>query len=193
MLQHLIGFVPQDDTLHQDMTAKENLQYCCQLRADPSRTRDDQRRLVDQVISSLDLTKKRHKLVGSTEKRGLSGGERKRVNVGMELMGEPLLLFLDEPTSGLDSCLAEELMSFLHELSAKGLTIAAVVHQPRVEVFKRLDDVLFLGTQKVGEDEEEVVGRVAYYGPGKVSQSVSRSITFKGAGISTNVLKAKSE
>jgi len=169
VLQHLIGFVPQDDTMHQDLTAKENLQYCCRLRADPSKTTAAQKRLVDEVIASLDLTKKRHKLVGSTEKRGLSGGERKRVNVGMELMGEPLLLFLDEPTSGLDATMAEELMRFLHELSTKGLTIAAVVHQPRVEVFKRFDDVLFLGTQRVGEDEEEVIGRVAYYGAAKVN------------------------
>ena len=73
------------------------------------------------------------------------------------------MLFLDEPTSGLDSTTAEELMQYLHRLTATGLTIGAVIHQPRIEVFLGVDDVIFLGRG----------GRVAYYGPAKVSRTLA--------------------
>lgn len=75
-----------------------------------------------------------------------------------ELTSKPLVLFLDEPTSGLDSTTAEELMQYLHRLTSTGLTIAAVIHQPRIEVFLGVDDVIFLGRG----------GRLAYYGAAKV-------------------------
>ncbi len=153
-LHDVMGFVPQDDIMYEDLTVKENLLYCCQLRADPSMSRLEQRQHVDRVIDSLGLFPSRHSMIGSTEDRGISGGQRKRVNVGMELTSKPLVLFLDEPTSGLDSTTSAELMQYLHRLTATGLTIAAVIHQPRIEVFLGVDDVIFLGRG----------GRVAYYG-----------------------------
>jgi ABC-type multidrug transport system ATPase subunit len=153
-LHDVMGFVPQDDIMYEDLTVKENLLYCCQLRADPSMSRAEQRQHVNRVIDSLGLFPSRHSLIGSTEDRGISGGQRKRVNVGMELTSKPLVLFLDEPTSGLDSTTSAELMQYLHRLTATGLTIAAVIHQPRIEVFLGVDDVIFLGRG----------GRVAYYG-----------------------------
>jgi ABC-type multidrug transport system ATPase subunit len=102
-LHDVMGFVPQDDIMYEDLTVKENLLFCCQLRADPSMSRAEQRRHVDRVIDSLGLFPSRHSMIGSTEDRGISGGQRKRVNVAMELTSKPLLLFLDEPTSGLVS------------------------------------------------------------------------------------------
>jgi len=102
-LHDVMGFVPQDDIMYEDLTVKENLLYCCQLRADPSMSRAEQMRHVDRVIDSLGLFPSRHSMIGSTEDRGISGGQRKRVNVAMELTSKPLLLFLDEPTSGLVS------------------------------------------------------------------------------------------
>jgi len=102
-LHDVMGFVPQDDIMYEDLTVRENLLYCCQLRADPSMSRAEQRQHVDRVIDSLGLFPSRHSMIGSTEDRGISGGQRKRVNVAMELTSKPLLLFLDEPTSGLVS------------------------------------------------------------------------------------------
>jgi ABC-type lipoprotein export system ATPase subunit len=82
-LHDVMGFVPQDDIMYEDLTVKENLTYCCQLRADPAMSRAEQRRHVDRVIDSLGLFPSRHSIIGSTEERGISGGQRKRVNVGM--------------------------------------------------------------------------------------------------------------
>jgi ABC-type lipoprotein export system ATPase subunit len=82
-LHDVMGFVPQDDIMYEDLTVKENLTYCCQLRMDPGMSRAEQRRHVDRVIDSLGLFPSRHSIIGSTEERGISGGQRKRVNVGM--------------------------------------------------------------------------------------------------------------
>ena len=76
----------------------------------------------------------RHTIVGDASRRGLSGGQRKRVNVGLELVADPSLIFLDEPTSGLDSTAALELMHALHRLSNFGVAVCAVLHQPRLQV-----------------------------------------------------------
>jgi ABC-type multidrug transport system ATPase subunit len=75
----------------------------------------------------------------------ISGGERRRVSLGVSLAGAPLCLFLDEPTSGLDSSSALSLFQLLKELAAGGLTVVAVVHQPRAEVFAATDDLIVLG------------------------------------------------
>jgi ABC-type multidrug transport system ATPase subunit len=79
-------------------------------------------------------------------RRSISGGERRRVSLGVSLAGAPLCLFLDEPTSGLDSSSALSLFQLLKELAAGGLTVVAVVHQPRAEVFAATDDLIVLGT-----------------------------------------------
>lgn len=87
--------------------------------------------IVERVIDFLGLQSVRGSLVGTVEKRGISGGQRKRVNVGLELVMEPSLLFLDEPTSGLDSASSQLLIRALRREALEGVNICMVVHQPR--------------------------------------------------------------
>ncbi|KAJ1625863.1 P-loop containing nucleoside triphosphate hydrolase protein, partial [Pavlovales sp. CCMP2436] len=100
----------------------------------------------------------RDSVVGSVEVRGISGGQRKRVNIGLEMVADPLALFLDEPTSGLDAATAELVLSALRRLARLGRTVVAVLHQPRYSAFKLLDKVTLLLLLGVG-------GRTIYCGP----------------------------
>lgn len=86
--------------------------------------------------SAMDMVHIRHSLIGDEDRRGISGGQRKRVNVAIELMGMPLLLFLDEPTSGLDSTSTVELLSILQSFAKRNMTVAMVIHQPSYECFQ---------------------------------------------------------
>ena len=101
---------------------------------------------VDVIIKSLGIDHVKNSIIGNEETRGISGGQRKRVNIGMELVAEPSILFLDEPTSGLDSSTAFEVVSNLKKIAIKqGLTVAAVIHSPSPSTFKEFDDLLLLG------------------------------------------------
>ena len=100
---------------------------------------------VDEVLEMLQIGHVQHSIVGSVEKRGISGGQRKRVNIGLELVADPDVLFLDEPTSGLDSTSAEIILAALKDLSRLGRTIIMVIHQPRYSIFASMDNVIFLG------------------------------------------------
>ena len=87
-----------------------------------------------------------HSIIGNEYQRGVSGGQRKRVNIGIELIAEPSILFLDEPTSGLDSTSTVSLIETLQQIAqAKSMTIASVIHQPSYSAFKMFDDLLLLG------------------------------------------------
>ena len=109
---------------------------------------------VETVIEKLNLTKCADTVVGSPGLvRGISGGERKRTNVALSLLGSPSLLLLDEPTSGLDSKMSDSLMRDVKQITEQGCTVVATIHQPSEAVFMRFDKVLLLET-----------GRVAYYG-----------------------------
>ena len=115
-------------------------------------------RIIEDTIEMLGLDHIRNSSVGSVEKRGISGGQRKRVNIGTELVANPSLLFMDEPTSGLDASAALEVLSSLRRLADLGLTIITVVHQPRYSIFSSFHTVLFLGqggqTVFLGRTEE---------------------------------------
>lgn len=99
---------------------------------------------VDSLIAALGLEKVRFQRVGDASKRSLSGGERKRVNIGLELVAAPQVLVLDEPTSGLDAKTALDLMELLKSLASNGTIIICALHQPRTEIFALLDDLLLL-------------------------------------------------
>lgn len=94
--------------------------------------------IVERVIESLGLQEVRNSVVGTVEKRGISGGQRKRVNVGLEMVMEPSLLILDEPTSGLDSSSSQLLLRALRREALEGVNICMVVHQPRYQLHKHL-------------------------------------------------------
>ena len=93
------------------------------------------------VVKYLGLTPVMDSVVGDAENRGISGGQRKRVNIGMELVADPSVLFLDEPTSGLDSCTSLELCQSLRKLAhEQNMTVAAIVHSPSLPSFLQFDD-----------------------------------------------------
>lgn len=94
-------------------------------------SRSDKVRVLERVIESLGLQEIRNSLVGTVEKRGISGGQRKRVNVGTEMVMEPSLLILDEPTTGLDSASSQLLLKALRHEALEGVNVCAVIHQPR--------------------------------------------------------------
>ncbi|KAL0451370.1 UNVERIFIED_CONTAM: ABC transporter G family member 28 [Sesamum latifolium] len=109
----IVGFVPQDDVVHGNLTVEENIWFSANCRLSADLPKADKVLVVERVIESLGLQPVRDSLVGTVEKRGISGGQRKRVNVGLELVMEPSLLFLDEPTSGLDSSSSQLLLRAL--------------------------------------------------------------------------------
>ena len=116
------------------------------MRLPPQCSSIEIRRVVDETLDKLNLWKIRHSPVGDEERRGISGGQRKRVNIGMELVADPSVLFLDEPTSGLDSTSSLEVCQILRGLAQdQGINVTAVLHQPRYEIFEMFHDVLLLG------------------------------------------------
>lgn len=142
-LEGVFGFVPQDDLLIEDLTVFENLYFAaCQCFKD--KTKEDITKIVHQTLSNLGLLEKRDLKVGNPFNKVISGGQRKRLNIALELIREPLVLFLDEPTSGLSSRDSENLMDLLHDLTLKGKLVFTVIHQPSSEIFKMLDKVIIL-------------------------------------------------
>ncbi|KAL0358649.1 UNVERIFIED_CONTAM: ABC transporter G family member 28 [Sesamum angustifolium] len=140
----IVGFVPQDDIVHGNLTVEENIWFSANCRLSAELPKADKVLVVERVIESLGLQPVRDSLVGTVEKRGISGGQRKRVNVGLELVMEPSLLFLDEPTSGLDSSSSQLLLRALRREALEGVNICMVVHQPSYSLFKMFDDLILL-------------------------------------------------
>eukprot|EP00041_Stephanoeca_diplocostata_P007888 m.113397 g.113397 ORF g.113397 m.113397 type:complete len:761 (-) comp17080_c0_seq3:163-2445(-) len=140
-----IGFVPQDDIMHSNLKVREVLYYQAALRLPRRCARDQVMAIVDETIELLELQHVSNSLIGSVRSRGISGGQRKRVNIGMELVADPTLLVLDEPTSGLDSTSGLRVINGLQAAARrKGITIIAVLHQPRYEIFRTCDRVMLL-------------------------------------------------
>ncbi|XP_057954658.1 ABC transporter G family member 28-like isoform X3 [Malania oleifera] len=140
----IIGFVPQDDIVHGNLTVEENLWFSARCRLSADLPKPEKVLVVERVIESLGLQAVRDSLVGTVEKRGISGGQRKRVNVGLEMVMEPSLLILDEPTSGLDSSSSQLLLRALRREALEGVNICTVVHQPSYTLFKMFDDLILL-------------------------------------------------
>ena len=142
-LEGVMGLVPQDDLLIEELTVFENLYYAaCQCFGGMSE--DKIIRIVEKTLSLLGLSDKRDLKVGSPLNKVISGGQRKRLNIALELIREPSVLFLDEPTSGLSSKDSENIMDLLRELTLKGKLIFTVIHQPSSDIFKMFDMVAIL-------------------------------------------------
>uniref|UniRef100_A0A4W3GDY1 ATP-binding cassette sub-family G member 2-like n=1 Tax=Callorhinchus milii TaxID=7868 RepID=A0A4W3GDY1_CALMI len=162
------GYVVQDDVVMGTLTVKENLLFSAALRLPNSISFKEKEERVDQVISELGLTKVANSKVGTEMVRGVSGGERKRTNIGMELITEPPVLFLDEPTTGLDSSTANAVLILLKRLSRRGRTIIFSIHQPRYSIFKLFDSLSLLAS-----------GRMVYHGPAKLALQYFSSIGYE--------------
>jgi ABC-type multidrug transport system ATPase subunit/ABC-type multidrug transport system permease subunit len=155
-LKKISGFVFQDDVILQTMTGQEALTMVATLNLPSSLTDQERKDAVDGVVDMLKLEKARHTIVGDSEQKGLSGGERKRLACGMALISNPACLFLDEPTSGLDTFTAFKVVKILKDVAQTGRTVVATVHQPSAELFFMFDDLLLLAE-----------GRTVYHGPTK--------------------------
>ncbi|MEZ5174162.1 MAG: ATP-binding cassette domain-containing protein [Bacteroidia bacterium] len=141
----LIGYVSQDDLLIAELTVFENLWFnACLCYANSSKM--ERLRKVYQTLEQLGLTEIRNLRVGDSLNKTISGGQRKRLNIALELLREPPVLFVDEPTSGLSSRDSEHIMNLLKELSLKGKLIFVVIHQPSSDIFKMFDRLVLLDT-----------------------------------------------
>nr|GMC79652.1 putative white-brown complex homolog protein 30 [Ipomoea batatas] len=164
----IIGFVAQDDIVHGNLTVEENLRFNARCRLAADLPKADKVLIIERVIESLGLQGVRDSLVGTVEMRGISGGQKKRVNVGMEMVMEPSLLILDEPTSGLDSASSNLLLKALRREALEGVNICMVLHQPSYTLYKMFDDLVLLAKG----------GLTVYHGSVKKVEDY-----FKGLGI----------
>lgn len=154
-LKTLSGYVMQDDLLNGNLTVQETLDFTAELRLPSTMTAEERKVRVDEAIHKVGLNLCRNTIIGTPTIKGVSGGERKRVCVAMELLTHPRLLFLDEPTSGLDSVTAYSLTKTLKDLAAAGdCTVVCTIHQPQTKIFNLFDDLMLLKA-----------GLVVYYGP----------------------------
>ncbi|KAI6676978.1 hypothetical protein NL676_037774 [Syzygium grande] len=139
-----IGFVTQDDVLYPHLTVLETLTYAALLRLPKELTRQEKAEQAEMIIAELGLARCRTNVVGGPLVRGVSGGERKRVSIGLELLVNPSLLLLDEPTSGLDSTTAQRIVAQLRALARGGRTVVTTIHQPSSRLYRMFDKVIVL-------------------------------------------------
>ncbi|KNE62385.1 hypothetical protein AMAG_07608 [Allomyces macrogynus ATCC 38327] len=160
-LRHALGFVDQEDVLVPWLTVEEALWFVADMRLPEATPHAAKAAVIDQVLIDLNLAHIRTARIGGAGYfRGISGGERRRVSIAVELVTSPAILFLDEPTSGLDSHAAHKLLEILADLAHRqGKTIVCTIHQPRSDVYALFDRVMLLTR-----------GRVLYHGPGDAAK-----------------------
>lgn len=153
-LRDYIGYVPQEDLLLPNLTVWENLYYHARLRF-PELPRPEVEARLEAVLASIRLRDKKHQRVGSLEDAVLSGGERKRLHIGLELLAGAAVYFLDEPTSGLSSSDSDNIMELLADIALSGKIVVAVIHQPSSRIYKSFDKACIL----------DHGGRLTFFGP----------------------------
>lgn len=150
----LSGYVVQDDVVMGTLTVRENFSFSAALRLPSSISQEEKDKKVNRLIQELGLGRVADSRVGTQLIRGISGGERKRTNIGMELIIDPPVLFLDEPTTGLDASTAGSVLLLLKRMSNHGRTIILSIHQPRYGIYRLFDSLTLL-----------VNGKQVYHGP----------------------------
>ncbi|GJQ32481.1 MAG: hypothetical protein HBSAPP04_13200 [Ignavibacteriaceae bacterium] len=143
LLEGLTGYVPQEDMLLEDLTVRENIHYSARLSFS-GLSREELDRRVDEVLKKLEIDQIAGLKVGSYLNRSISGGQRKRLNIAMELIREPAILLLDEPTSGLSSSDSEKVVRLMRELANSGKLVIMNIHQPSSEIFRMFDTLWLL-------------------------------------------------
>ena len=157
----LSGFVDQEDAHISCLTVREVLEFSANLRLSENISHDEKMARVGEVIEQLGLESVADSRIGDTAKRGISGGEKRRLSIGVELVSNPSILFLDEPSSGLDSHFALQVIRTVCLLASKyKKTVVFTIHQPNSSIFALLDNVLLLSK-----------GNIAYFGPASNAES----------------------
>ncbi|CAI2387663.1 unnamed protein product [Moneuplotes crassus] len=136
------AYITQEDYLYESFTCEKCIEFAARLRLNLTREETSER--VDEIIEKMGLQKCRKTMVGSEAIKGLSGGEKRRTSMAVELVTNPEILFLDEPTSGLDSFTAQKIVSLLIDFANRGKTVIATIHQPNSEVFQKFPKLLLL-------------------------------------------------
>eukprot|EP00759_Apiculatamorpha_spiralis_P045954 PhF_6_TR42666/c0_g1_i4/m.64303 len=166
-LRQLIGFVPQEDIMPRDLSVWQNIAFSGNMRLPAAWTSEQRKSFLSAVLSALNLHHVKDTKIGDEFNRGVSGGQRKRANIGLEVAGAPAAIFLDEPTSGLDSTQAMSVVNMLNVVAkTTNTTIAMVIHQPRIEIWQTLDSLLLLAPG----------GRTAYLGPQKHAEAYFKTV-----------------
>jgi ABC-type multidrug transport system ATPase subunit len=142
-LKGVIGFVPQDDLLMEDLTVFQNLYYNAKMCLS-NLSESELVAVVDKTLEDFDLVEIQHLKVGNPLKKIISGGQRKRINIALELLREPTILFVDEPTSGLSSVDSEIVMNLLKDQTYKGKLVIVNIHQPSSDVYKMFDKIMII-------------------------------------------------
>ncbi|XP_057477937.1 ABC transporter G family member 14-like [Actinidia eriantha] len=165
------GFVAQYDVLYPHLTVTETLLFTALLRLPSSLAKEEKIQHVERVIAELGLTRCRNSMIGGPLFRGISGGEKKRVSIGQEMLINPSLLLLDEPTSGLDSTTAQRILTTIKRLANGGRTVITTIHQPSSRLYHMFDKVMLLSE-----------GCPIYYGPASTALEY-----FSSVGYSTSI------
>ncbi|KAF6250828.1 P-loop containing nucleoside triphosphate hydrolase protein [Scenedesmus sp. NREL 46B-D3] len=165
-LRKFTGYVEQFDTLLPILSVEEMMLYTAELKRPRTEPLADKKAAVAQLLEKLALTPCRHVKIGNPLEKGISGGQAKRVNIGISLITSPRVLFLDEPTSGLDSFTANEVMTTVKALVTDGVTMIATIHSPTAYSFSLFDSLMML-----------VRGRAVYFGkPGNAAVDYVRAL-----------------
>ena len=143
-IRSLFAFVAQEDSLHAPSTPREALRFSARLRLPTTTTNQQVEELVDAYIADLGLMSCADTMIGGGLQKGISGGEKRRVSIGVELVSNPPIIFLDEPTSGLDSFAAKQVMGLLDKVALAGNTVLFTIHQPSSHVFSSFDKLMLL-------------------------------------------------
>ncbi|KAJ4862639.1 ABC transporter domain-containing protein [Trichoderma breve] len=154
-IRDLSSYVEQEDALIGSLTVRETMMFAARLSLPATVTKREAFQRVDDLIASFGLQSQAHTIVGTTMKKGLSGGQKKRLGVASRLVTNPKILFLDEPTSGLDSALSLEVCTYIKDIGRRhNLVIVASIHQPSSATFLQFDSLCLLSG-----------GRTCYFGP----------------------------
>jgi ABC-type multidrug transport system ATPase subunit len=160
--------VTQDDSLMTTLTVREAVYYSAQLQLPDSMSRSEKKERAEMTIREMGLQNSMDTRIGGLSVKGLSGGQKRRVSICIEILTRPKLLFLDEPTSGLDSAASFHVMSRITKLARQdGRTVIASIHQPSSEVFELFSNLCLLST-----------GMKVYFGPVSMAEEVRTVISF---------------
>lgn len=151
----------QEDVLLGTLTVRETITYSAYLRLPPTLSKEEVNGIIEATIMEMGLQDCADRNIGNWHLRGISGGEKKRLSIALEILTRPRLLFLDEPTSGLDSASAFFVIQTLRNIARGGPTVISSIHQPSSEVFTLFDDLFLLSG-----------GQTVYFGPAKKAVEV---------------------